>query len=65
MSREIIFSLICTSAECVGEAMNILEPELRAGSSSGKGRFLIATVKGVCMTSVKIVATMLKEPDTR
>lgn len=49
------------SAECVGEAMNILEPELQAGSSSGKGRFLIATVKGDLHDIGKnIVATMLK-----
>ncbi|MGI6329164.1 MAG: cobalamin B12-binding domain-containing protein [Dethiobacteria bacterium] len=49
------------SAECVGEAMNILEPKLQAGSSSGKGRFLIATVKGDLHDIGKnIVATMLK-----
>lgn len=49
------------SAECVGEAMNILEPKLQADSSSGKGRFLIATVKGDLHDIGKnIVATMLK-----
>ena len=49
------------SAECVGEAMNILEPKLQADSSSEKGRFLIATVKGDLHDIGKnIVATMLK-----
>lgn len=49
------------SAECVGEAMNILEPKLQAGSSSGKGKFIIATVKGDLHDIGKnIVATMLK-----
>ncbi len=49
------------SAECVGEAMDILEPKLQAGSSSQKGKFLIATVKGDLHDIGKnIVATMIK-----
>ncbi len=49
------------SAECVGEAMDILEPKLEAGSSSKKGKFLIATVEGDLHDIGKnIVATMLK-----
>ncbi len=49
------------SAECVGEAMDIVEPELQLSDASGKGRFLIATVKGdVHDIGKNIVATMLK-----
>lgn len=49
------------SAECVGEAMEIIEPKLKEGSSSKKGKFLIATVKGDLHDIGKnIVATMLK-----
>ncbi len=49
------------SAECVGEAMDILEPKLEVGSSSEKGKFLIATVEGDLHDIGKnIVATMLK-----
>lgn len=48
------------SAECVGEAMAIIEPKLKAGSSS-KGKFLIATVEGDLHDIGKnIVVTMLK-----
>jgi 5-methyltetrahydrofolate--homocysteine methyltransferase len=49
------------SAECVGEAMAIIEPKLQTGSISDKGKFLIATVKGDLHDIGKnIVATMLK-----
>ena len=49
------------SAECVGEAMDILEPKLELGSSSKKGKFLIATVEGDLHDIGKnIVATMFK-----
>ena len=49
------------SAECVGEAMDILEPKLEVGSSSEKGKFLIATVEGDLHDIGKnIVATMFK-----
>ena len=49
------------SAECVGEAMDILEPKLEVGRSSEKGKFLIATVEGDLHDIGKnIVATMLK-----
>jgi len=49
------------SAECVGEAMDIIEPKLQVGGSSSKGKFLIATVKGDLHDIGKnIVATMLK-----
>ncbi|UNC90742.1 cobalamin-dependent protein [Candidatus Contubernalis alkaliaceticus] len=49
------------SAECVGEAMDIIEPKLKAGTSSEKGKFLIATVEGDLHDIGKnIVATMIK-----
>lgn len=49
------------SAECVGEAMDIIEPKLLAGGGSKKGKFLIATVEGDLHDIGKnIVATMLK-----
>jgi 5-methyltetrahydrofolate--homocysteine methyltransferase len=48
-------------AECVGEAMDILEPHLLAGEKRKKGTFVIATVKGDLHDIGKnIVVTMLK-----
>lgn len=60
-SGEYLLPDMLASAECVGEAMEILEPKLAAGSGSGKGKFLIATVKGDLHDIGKnIVITMLK-----
>ncbi|EEG78010.1 cobalamin B12-binding domain-containing protein [Dethiobacter alkaliphilus] len=60
-SGEFILPDMLASAECVGQAMDILEPKLKAGSSSDKGKYLIATVKGDLHDIGKnIVATMLK-----
>ncbi len=60
-SGEYLLPDMLASAECVGEAMDILEPKLAAGSGSGKGKFLIATVKGDLHDIGKnIVITMLK-----
>lgn len=60
-SGEYFLPDMLASAECVGEAMDIIEPKLQAGSTSGKGKFLIATVKGdVHDIGKNIVATMLK-----
>lgn len=60
-SDEYFLPDMLASAECVGEAMDIIEPELEAGASSEKGKFLIATVKGDLHDIGKnIVATMLK-----
>lgn len=48
-------------AECVGEAMDIVEPYLVGGNEQKKGKFLIATVKGDLHDIGKnIVITMLK-----
>ncbi len=60
-SGEYFLPDMLASAECVGEAMDIIEPKLEAGSNSNKGKFLIATVKGDLHDIGKnIVATMLK-----
>lgn len=61
-SGEYFLPDMLASAECVGEAMDIVEPGLRLSDGSpGKGRFLIATVKGdVHDIGKNIVATMLK-----
>jgi len=60
-SGEYFLPDMLASAECVGEAMNIIEPELQGSSVSDKGKFLIATVKGDLHDIGKnIVATMLK-----
>ncbi len=49
------------SAECVGEAMDVLEPHLAGTADTQKGTFLIATVKGDLHDIGKnIVITMLK-----
>lgn len=48
-------------AECVGEAMDLVEPHLVGETQQRKGKFLIATVKGDLHDIGKnIVATMLK-----
>jgi len=48
-------------AECVGEAMDIVEPYLMGKNEQKKGKFLIATVKGDLHDIGKnIVITMLK-----
>ncbi len=60
-SGEYFLPDMLASAECVGEAMEIVEPKLEAGSSTDKGKFLIATVKGDLHDIGKnIVATMIK-----
>ncbi len=49
------------AAECVGEAMNILEPHLAGEDVPSKGKFLLATVEGDLHDIGKnIVATMLR-----
>jgi 5-methyltetrahydrofolate--homocysteine methyltransferase len=49
------------AAECVGEAMNILEPHLKGSDVTSKGKFLLATVEGDLHDIGKnIVATMLR-----
>ncbi len=49
------------SAECVGNAMDILEPHLVGKQENQKGKFLIATVKGDLHDIGKnIVSTILK-----
>ena len=49
------------AAECVGEAMTILEPHLAGENIQNRGKFLIATVEGDLHDIGKnIVATMLK-----
>jgi 5-methyltetrahydrofolate--homocysteine methyltransferase len=49
------------AAECVGEAMNILEPHLAGEDIKSRGKFIIATVDGDLHDIGKnIVATMLK-----
>ena len=60
-SEEYFLPDMLASAECVGEAMDIIEPKLQAGSNSDKGKFLIATVEGDLHDIGKnIVATMIK-----
>jgi len=61
-SGEYLLPDMLASAECVGDAMEILEPKLQEGAAgSGKGKFLIATVKGDLHDIGKnIVITMLK-----
>lgn len=61
-SGEYLLPDMLASAECVGDAMDIVEPELAEGSeAAGKGKFLIATVKGDLHDIGKnIVITMLK-----
>ncbi len=60
-SGEYFLPDMLASAECVGEAMEIVEPELQTGSTRDKGKFLIATVKGDLHDIGKnIVATMIK-----
>ncbi|WP_319561141.1 cobalamin-dependent protein [Marispirochaeta sp.] len=59
--EEYLLPDMLASAECVGEAMDIIEPHLLAGSGQKKGKFLIATVKGDLHDIGKnIVVTMLK-----
>ncbi len=49
------------SAECVGEAMDKLAPQLAGGGHTTKGKFIIVTVKGDLHDIGKnIVSTMLK-----
>ena len=60
-SEEYFLPDMLASAECVGEAMDIIEPKLQAGSNSDKGKFIIATVEGDLHDIGKnIVATMIK-----
>ncbi|HAP31665.1 MAG TPA: cobalamin-binding protein [Firmicutes bacterium] len=60
-SEEYNLADMLASAECVGEAMEIIESKLQVGNSSNKGKFLIATVEGDLHDIGKnIVATMLK-----
>jgi len=60
-SDEYFLPDMLASSECVGEAMDIIEPKLQAGSISEKGKFIIATVEGDLHDIGKnIVATMLK-----
>lgn len=60
-SGEYLLPDMLASAECVGEAMDVLEPHLVGGEETKKGTFLIATVKGDLHDIGKnIVITMLK-----
>jgi 5-methyltetrahydrofolate--homocysteine methyltransferase len=60
-AEEYLMPDMLASAECVGEAMNILDPHLRAGNVQSKGTFIIATVEGDLHDIGKnIVVTMLK-----
>ncbi len=58
---EFLLPDMLAGAECVGEAMDIVEPHLARGNEQKKGKFLIATVKGDLHDLGKnIVGTMLK-----
>lgn len=60
-SGEYLTPDMLASAECVSEAMDILEPLLLSGERQDKGTFIIATVEGDLHDIGKnIVATMLK-----
>jgi len=60
-SGEYFLPDMLASAECVAEAMKVVEPRLQGSYVSDKGKFLIATVKGDLHDIGKnIVATMLK-----
>ncbi len=60
-SGEYLIPDMLAAAECVGEAMNILEPHLIGQNIQSKGKFLLATVEGDLHDIGKnIVATMLK-----
>jgi len=60
-SGEFFLPDMMASGECVGSAMEIVEPKLAAGTSYEKGKFLIATVQGDLHDIGKnIVATMIK-----
>ncbi len=60
-SGEYLIPDMLAAAECVGTAMDILEPHLLDSGVVSKGRFVIATVEGDLHDIGKnIVATMLK-----
>lgn len=60
-SGEYMIPDMLASAECVGEAMDKLAPQLAEGGHETKGKFVIATVKGDLHDIGKnIVSTMLK-----
>ncbi|MBD3267338.1 cobalamin-binding protein [bacterium] len=60
-SGEYLIPDMLAAAECVGEAMNILEPHLAGSNQHSKGKFLLATVEGDLHDIGKnIVATMLR-----
>ena len=60
-SKEFLIPDMLASAECVGAAMDILEPHMINSDVETKGRFVIATVEGDLHDIGKnIVATMLK-----
>ncbi|MFO7890210.1 MAG: corrinoid protein [bacterium] len=60
-SGEYLIPDMLAAAECVGEAMNILEPLLVHENIKSRGKFVIATVEGDLHDIGKnIVATMLK-----
>lgn len=60
-SGEYFLPDMLASGECVGKAMEVVEPKLKAGTSYEKGKFLIATVEGDLHDIGKnIVATMIK-----
>ena len=60
-SGEYLIPDMLASAECVSEAMRILEPLLIDGDVESKGRFIIATVEGDLHDIGKsIVATLLR-----
>ena len=60
-SKEFLIPDMLASAECVGAAMDILEPHMINSNVETKGRFVIATVEGDLHDIGKnIVATMLK-----
>jgi 5-methyltetrahydrofolate--homocysteine methyltransferase len=60
-AEEYLMPDMLASAECVGDAMGMLDPHLRASNVESKGIFVIATVEGDLHDIGKnIVVTMLK-----
>ncbi len=59
--KEYLIPDMLAAAECVGEAMNTLEPHLLGQDIQSKGKFLLATVEGDLHDIGKnIVGTMLR-----
>jgi len=60
-TKEYLIPDMLASAECVGTAMDILEPQLVDAGVDSKGRFVVATVEGDLHDIGKnIVATLIK-----